>query len=166
MRFHLDRRQWLAAQVERYAVQDMVVNEVRHLGGAIEVEQLDWMKRSFGDFAVVTEMLRGIRLRGRADGDAFLKYLAEHATALKYLLWLDVSGSQISDQGVLQLQALKSLRRLDVSGTPISDKALRVVEALPNLEWLNLAGTAIGWWARWRLRHSFPRLRVLTRFVT
>jgi len=165
MRFHLDRRRWLAAQVERYAVQDLVVNEVHRLGGATEVEQLDWIKRSFGDFAVVTEMLRGIRLRGRADGDAFLKYLAEHAAALENLLWLDVSGSQISDQGLLQLQALKSLRRLDVSGTPISDKALRVAEGLPNLEWLNLAGTSIGWWARWRLRHSFPRLRVLTTFV-
>src|SRR5438445_7742844 len=110
-------------------------------------------------------MLRGIRLRGRADGDAFLKYLAEHAAALEYLLWLDVSGSQISDQGILQLQALKSLRRLDVSRTPISDKALPVVKGLPNLEWLNLAGTSIGWWARRRLRHSFPRLRVLTTFV-
>jgi hypothetical protein len=139
VRFHLNRRQWLAAQVERYAAQDMVVNEVRRLGGAIEVEQLDWMKRSFGDFAVVTEMLRGIRLRGRADGDAFLKYLAEHAAALEYLLWLDLSGCQISDQGV--------------------------VEGVPNLEWLNLAGTSIGWWGRWRLRHSFPRLRVLTTFA-
>jgi hypothetical protein len=165
VRFHLDRRQWLATQVERYAAQDMVVNEVRRLGGASEVEQLDWIKRSFGDFAVVTEMLRGVRLRGRADGDTFLKYLAEHAAALEYLLWLDMSGSQISDQGVLQLQALASLRRLDVSGTPISDKALGVVGGLPNLEWLNLAGTSIGWWARWRLRRSFPRLRVQTTFV-
>jgi hypothetical protein len=56
----------------------------------------------------------------------------------------------------------KSLRRLDVSGTPISAKALRVVKALPNLEWLDVAGTSIGWWARCRLRLSFPRLRVLT----
>src|SRR5260370_13383814 len=33
MRFHLDRRQWLAAQVERYALQDIVVYEVRRLRG-------------------------------------------------------------------------------------------------------------------------------------
>ena len=164
VRFHSGRRQWLAAQVERYVAQERVVNEVHRHGGTSEVEQLDWIKRSFGDFAVVTEMLRGIRLRDRAEGDAFLKYLAEHAAALEYLVWLDLSGSRISDQGILQLQALKSLRRLDVSRTPISNKALRVVEGLPDLEWLNLAGTATGWWARWRLRHSFPRLRVLTTF--
>jgi hypothetical protein len=130
-----------------------------------EVEQVDWMKRSFGDFAVVAEMLRGIRLRGRADGDTFLKYLAEHAAALDYLLWLDMSGSQISDQGLLQLQALKSLRGLDVSGTPITDKALLVVEGLPKLQWLNIAGTSVGWWARWRLRRSFPRVQVQTTFA-
>lgn len=162
MRFHSDRRQWLAAQVERYAIQDAIVNEVRRLGGTVDVEQLDWVKRSFGDFAVVTEMLRGIRLRDRPDGDTFLKYLAERTNVLAYLLWLDVSGSQISDDGLTQLQALKSLRRLDVSGTPISDKALHVVEMLPNLEWLNLAGTSIGWWARLRLRHAYPRLEVRT----
>jgi hypothetical protein len=163
--FQLNRRQWLAAQVERYAAQDKVGNEIRRLGGTIEVEELDWMKRSFGDFAVVTEMLRGVRFRGQADGDAFLEYLAEHAAALKDLLWLDVSGSQISDQGTLQLQALSSLRRLDLSGTPISVQALRVVKQLPNLEWLNLGGTSIGWWARWRLRRAFPRLQVLTVFA-
>jgi hypothetical protein len=165
LKFHQDRRQWLAVQVERYAAQAKVVDEVRRLGGTVEEEELDWIKQSFGDFAVVTEMLRGIRLRGAAKGDAFLKYLAEHAAVLQYLLWLDVSGSQISDQGVAQLAALKSLRRLDVSRTPISDKALRVVKRLPDLEWLNLTGTSIGWWARWRLRYSFPHLRVLTTFV-
>jgi hypothetical protein len=165
VKFHLDRRQWLAAQVERYAAQESVANDVRRQGGTVEIEQLDWIKRSFGDFAAVTEMLRGIRLRGHADGDAFLKYLAEHAAALEYLLWLDVSGSRISDSGVARLQALKTLRRLDVSGTSISAQALGVVEGLPNLEWLNVAGTSIGWWARRRLRHSFPRLRVLTTFA-
>jgi hypothetical protein len=161
-KFHLDRRQWLAARVERYAAQEKIVNEVHRLGGATEIEQIDWMKRSFGDFAVVTEMLRGIRLRGQANGDTFLKYLAENASALGFLLWLDLSGSQVSDRGLGELQALKSLRRLDLSGTPVSASELGFVAGLPDLEWLNLASTAIGWWARWRLRRSFPGLQVVT----
>jgi hypothetical protein len=165
MRFHLDRREWLASKVERYVKQNEVVNEVRRLGGEIEVEQIDWMKRSFGDFALVTEMLRGIRLRGLADGDAFLSYLAEHAAALVYLLRLDVSGSRISDDAVLGLQAIESLQGLDLSGTPISTKALGVVKGLRHLKRLNLAGTSISWWVRWRLRRSFPRLKVITKFV-
>jgi hypothetical protein len=164
MKFHRDRRVWLAIQVEHYAEQNRVENEVRRLGGAIEVEQIDWIKQSFGDFAVVTEMLRGIRLRDLKEGDAFLRFLAERPEALKYLLWLDVSGSQISDEGVLQLKSLKSIRRLDLSGTPISEKALGVVKDLPALDWLNLAGTSIHWWTRWRLRSNFPRLRVVAPF--
>src|SRR5262249_29682799 len=103
LQFHRDRRGWLAVQVERYAVQETVANEVRRLGGTVEVEEIDWLKRSFGDFAVVTERLRGMRLTGRMEGDAILKYLVEHASGLTYLLWLDVSGSQISDEVILQL---------------------------------------------------------------
>jgi hypothetical protein len=164
MKFHRDRREWLAFQVERYAEQNRVENEVRRLGGTVEVEQIDWMKESFGDFAVVTDRLRGIRLRDLADGDACLKFLGERPEALRYLQWLDLSDSQISDEGVLQLQSLKGLRRLDLSGTPISKKALRVVNSLPNLEWLSLAGTYIHWWTRWNLRSNFPRLRVSPSF--
>jgi hypothetical protein len=161
--FHHSRRGWLAAQVDRYVAQEAVTNEVFRLGGTVEWEQIDWMKRSFGDFAALADMLRGIRLTDRADGDTFLKYLAEHASVLGNLLWLDVSGSQITDQGVLQLQALQSLRRLDLSRTSISEKALGVVQGLPDLEWINLRGTSLSWWTRWRLRRSFPRLRVVTR---
>jgi len=164
VRFRVDRRRWLAARVERYVEQDEVGNEVRRLGGVVEVQQIDWIKQSFGDFAVMTEMLRAIRLRGLTN-DAFLSYLADHATALEYLRWLDVSGSRISDDAVLRLQAISGLRALDLSDTPISAKALEVVQGLQNLEWLNLGGTAISWWSRWRLRRSFPHLEVVTRVV-
>jgi hypothetical protein len=165
MTFHLDRRRWLASQVERYATQEKIMNQVRELGGAIELEHIDWMKRSFGDYAALVDRLRGIRVRGRADGDAFIKYIVEHATGLDFLVWLDLAGCRISDQGLAQLGVLKSLRRLDLSSTPISEKALSVVEALPGLEWLNLAGTSIGWWARRRLRRSFPRIQVANTLV-
>jgi hypothetical protein len=149
--------------VERYVQQDAIAQEVRRRGGAVEMEQIDWIKRSFGDFALLTEMLRAIRLRQLVDGDAFLSYLAEHAPALAYLLWLDVSGSTLSDEAVWKLQAIPSLRGLDLSGTPISDKALAVVKGLPDLESLHLADTSISWLARWRLRRSFPRLKVTTK---
>jgi hypothetical protein len=164
MNFHQGRREWLASRMERYVKQSEVENEVLRLGGETEVEQIDWMKKSFGDFAVVNEMLRGIRLHGLADGDTFLSYLVEHAAALVYLLRLDVSRSRISDEAVLRLQAIESLQHLDLSGSPISTKALGVVQHLRHLRTLNLAGTSISWWARWRLRRSFPRLKVITRF--
>jgi hypothetical protein len=161
--FRTSRRHWLAAQVERYTQQEEVVGEVRRRGGQVEIEQIDWVKRSIGeDFAVVTERLRGIRLHRLADGDAFLRYLAEHKPALGYLNWLDLANSRLSDEGLRPLRALTELRRLNVAGTPISKQGLRILVALPRLEWLNLADTSVGWWTRWRLRWSYPRIRVVT----
>lgn len=160
--FRASRRQWLAAQVERFTLQEQVVTEVRRRGGQVELEQIDWMKQSFGeDFAAVTERLRGVSVRGQADGDEFLKFLVEYRPALGYLRWLDLSGCRISDDGLRRLGALPELRRLNLAETAITLRGLEVLKALPQLEWLNLAGTAVGWWARWRLGWSYPRLRVV-----
>lgn len=162
VQFRSDRRGCVAAWVDPYLRQEQVTEEVRRLGGQVQVEQIDWMKRSFGDFFTLLEQVRGIRLRGLADGDRFLQYLAEHRPALPHLIHLDLAGSRVSDEGVLRLREFELLRRLNLAGTPVSRKGLRILEALPNLEWLNLAGTSVGWWDRWRLRRSFPQLRVLT----
>jgi len=161
--FRISRRHWLAAQIERYTEQETVVAEVRRRGGYVEIEQIDWIKHSIGeDFALVTERLRGIRLRELADGDEFLHYLAEHKQGLGFLLWLDLARGRIRDEGLLELRTFELLRRLNLAGTAITERGLKVLEGLPNLEWLNLAGTAIGWWTRWRLRRSRPQLRVIT----
>jgi hypothetical protein len=160
--FNAARRQWLAAQVERYMEQERVLSEIRRRGGEVEIEELDWLKRSIGDdFATLTERLRGIRLRGLEDGDQFLRFLAEHRPALQYLLWLDLAGSRISDEGFLQLAGLPLIERLDVSGASLTERGLSIVPKLPRLCWLNLSGTSIGWWKRWRLHRSHPQLKVV-----
>lgn len=162
VKFSADRRQWLAAQVERYIQQEQVVAEIRHRGGRVEIEELDWLKRSIGeDFAILTERLRGIRLCGLEDGDQFLHYLGLHRHALQYLLWLNLAGSRISDEGLLQLAGLPLIERLDVSGASLTDRGLTVVRTLPHLRWVNLAGTSVGWWKRWRLHRSHRHLKVV-----
>jgi hypothetical protein len=161
--FYASRRQWLGVQVEHYLRQEDVVAEVRRLGGQVELETLGWLHRWIGeDFAAVTERLRGVRLRGLADGDAALNYLAAHKPALQYLASLDLAGTRLSDEALLRLGGLEVLRRLDLAGTPVSGRGLRVLRALPELEWLNLGGTSVGLWGRWRLRRSFPRLQVVS----
>jgi hypothetical protein len=120
------------------------------------------MQKSLGDFALVTERLRGIRLHGQADGDDCLRYLLGHKSALGFLIWLDLSGSKVSDEGLRLLRPLKLLKRLNLAGTPVTGNGLRILKSLPQLGWLNLTDTAVGWWTRWRLRRMFPRLRVVT----
>src|SRR5262245_53191249 len=85
VKFQEGRRNWLSAQVEPYLRQQEIVSEVERRGGQVEIETLDWMQRSFGDFASLAERLRGIKLRDAEDGDGFLKYLAENADHLKHL---------------------------------------------------------------------------------
>jgi hypothetical protein len=161
--FRNGRRQWLAAQVERYAAQEEVISEVRRRGGRVEIEEIDWLKHSVGDdFAILTERLRGIRLRGLGDGDAFLRYLAAHRPGLGYLLWLDLAGSRISDQGLVQLAGLPLVQRLDVSGAALTERGLSVLDSLPDLRWLNVSGTSVGWWKRWRLHRSHPRIKIVS----
>lgn len=156
------RRQWLAANIDRYARQEEICGEVRRRGGDVELEDINWMKQSLGDFAVVTERLRVIRLHDDPGGDKFLDYLAQNKLALDYLVRLDLAGCRISDQGPPALAQLKGLRRLDLSRTAVTESGLTVLESLPNLEWLNLAGTAVGCWARFRLRRKYRRLEIAT----
>jgi hypothetical protein len=164
VKFRVGRRPWLAAQVERYIEQDELIALVRRRGGQVEIEEIDWLKRSIGeDFAILTERLRGIRLRELVDGDRFLNHLAAHRRALEYLLWLDLAHSRISDEGLAQLAGLPLLQRLDVSGAAVTKQGLGVLQSLPNLRWLNLSGTSVGWWKRWRLHRSHPRLKIVAR---
>lgn len=163
VKFRQNRFQWLAANVERYAVQEAIGTEVQRRCGQVEIEGRDWVKQSYGDFALVAEMLRGIRLRGQTDGDQFLSFLAEHKEGLAFLQSLDVADCRITDPGLARLSALCGLRRLDLSRNPISRTGLKVLEALPELAWINLSGTAVSWWGRWGLRRAFPKLRVVAK---
>lgn len=161
--YSADRRRWLAAQVERYVQQEEVRAEVRRRGGEVEMEELDWLKRSIGeDFATLTERLRGIRMRGLDDGDSFLHFLGAHRPGLQYLLRLDLAGSRITDEGILQLRGLPLLERLDVTGAALTDRGLHVLDALPHLCWLNLSGTSVGWWKRWRLHWAHRQLKIVS----
>jgi cytochrome b561 len=59
------------------------------------------------------------------------------------LVWLDLSGAEMSRADVAALASLRQLDRLDVSSTGVSDDDLRAFSALPKLRALNLYGTAV-----------------------
>src|SRR5262245_4465745 len=68
VKFHTCRRQWLDGQDERYAGQQEIISEVRRREGEVEIEEIDWLKRSIGDdFSTLADRLRGIRLRDSRD---------------------------------------------------------------------------------------------------
>jgi hypothetical protein len=163
LRFSDGRREWLANQVEPYLRQQEVIHEVERRAGKVVVEKLDWMKRSFGDFATLTERLREIDLRDAPDADDFLKFLLDQSKYLKYLVELNLAGSKISDAGLAQVARLRSLRSLNLARTPITRAGLDVIDELPELEWLNIGGTRIGWLERWRLKRLYPDIEIVAR---
>jgi hypothetical protein len=163
VRIRGDGRGWIAVHTRRYVPQQQVAAEVRRRGGVVEMEEIDWLKASFGDgFAMLAERLRGIRLRGAASDDAFLEFLDEHRPGVQYLVNLDLAGGKVTDGGLTRLAGLDVLRRLDLTGTAVSGRGLtQLLGALPALEWLNVAGTRVGWWARIWLRRAHRRVTIV-----
>ncbi len=161
VKFQEGRRNWLSAQVEPYLRQQEIVAEVERRGGRVEIENLDWMERSFGDFATLAERLRAIKLRDCPDGDEFLKYLADNAGHLKYLSGLDLAGSAVTDAGLKSLVELRSLARINLAGTGITGSGLKQLAPLESLEWLNVAGISIGLLTRWQLRWQLRDVEIV-----
>lgn len=162
VKFNEGRRHWLANQVEPYLRQQEVIAEVENRGGTVGVEKVDWMQKSFGDFAQLAERLRLITLHDSDEGDEFLKFLASQSAHLRFLNTLDLAGSQVTDAGLLQVRHLRGLQRLNLARTRVTARGLSVLRSLRDLEWLNLAGTAVGWWGRWRLKRRCPTVEIAT----
>jgi len=149
VKFKASKIEWLASKIDAYAQQQEVATEVIERGGSIEMEETDWLRRSFGDdFGHVADKLVSVRLaNGRAD-DVFAVFLGFRADSLKDLAMLDLAGGAVTDEGLLQLKELKSLRHLDLRGTQVGKLAADAPAWFEQLEFLGLPKNALGMFAR------------------
>ena len=161
MQFRQGRRAWMANLVEPYVKQQEIVEQVRQRNGDVQIEKIDWMQHSYGDFAALTERLRSIALRDMAKADEFLKILVSYNESLRFLDELILSGSDLSDVGLSSIVKIQSMKRLNLSGTRITASGLAVVGQLPDLAWINLAGLFLNWWDRRSLRRRIPQVEVV-----
>lgn len=152
-----DRRAWIAGKLEGYVSLLEATERIEALGGSASSVTMDWMERSIGDFAQLTQMVTRIRLVDSTRGDEFVHVLLEELPVLKHVHAIELPGCRVSDNAILSLRAYSELRRLDLSRTPITPRALGVVEALPHLQTLLLDGTSIGWWTRRRVARRIQR---------
>jgi len=157
-KFQEGRLKWLASQVESYVAQQAIVSEVERCGGRVEIEHLAWMQKSFGEFALLAERLRGIVLHDCSQADELLRHLAEQGTYLRHLREIDLAGSLVSDDGIESLCTLRGLERVNLEGTLVTDGGVTALAALPGLKWINLGDTPLRWWTRWQLGRHYPRL--------
>jgi hypothetical protein len=159
VKFRGDRRGWIANQVDAYLAVHEVIDQLKQLGAEVELEALDWLKRSLGDFSQLTESVVGVRLRDHAKGDELLRYLVSQQERLLELRRLDLAGSTVSDSALRQIGVFRRLGELDVSRTPVTWHGLQVVAQLPELETVRADGTRLGWLGRWRLNRALSRNR-------
>jgi hypothetical protein len=159
LKFRGDRRGWIAKRMDEYVGMQAVVGQLTSLGAKVETNFLGWLRKSFGDFAELTEKIVAIRFNDAANGDEFIDYLVTHVDDLLELERLDLAGTNLTDGAVRQLGVLRSLRSIDLSRTPITWQALHIVEWLPELQSLDVTGTSLNWFTRRRLKSQLSKKR-------
>ena len=149
VKFKASKLEWLASKIDAYAEQQEVVSEAIERGGSVEMEETDWLRKSFGDdFGHVADKLVAVRLPGAAADDVFCILLGFRAESLKDLATLDLAGGSLTDEGLLQLKSLKNLRHLDLRGTQVGKLAAEVPGWFERLEFLGLPKGSLGMLAR------------------
>ena len=151
VKFRGDRRGWIAKRMEEYLGVQETIEGVKKFGGQVETNLMDWLQKSFGDFAELTESILGIRLNESARGEEFIEYLVSQRDKLLELRQLDLAGCAISDASVRQLSVFRRLQDLNLNRTPITWEALHIVQWLPELEEVHVEETGLSWLTRRKL---------------
>ena len=167
LEIRVDRREWIAEQVDSYVVMQDVVDVLHRLGAEVTTNALDWLEQSFGEFAQLTETILAVRLEDSEEGDTLIEALVKNPAIMVGMTRLELPGCNVSDASVLDLGKIKNLQQLDLSRTPVTKKCLELIDRLPELREMRLEKTRIGWWhhrkARLALKdRAFPAVRLRT----
>ena len=81
-------------------------------------------------------------------------------SSLETLYYLNLSGTTITDAGLVHLEHLNWLRSLDLLSTSVSDEGLRRLEKLPRLRYLKLYGTRVSDEGVKRFQRASPKVEV------
>jgi len=157
--FRGDRRRWIAKQMDGYLGFRMLMEQLEELGAEATSNAIDWLEKSFGDFAQLTETVVGIRLENSSSGDELIRLLVEQQSLLGELTRLELPGCQVSDEAVLQLEPFEQLRHLDLTDTPVTSESLWIVDTILGLDSVALEGTKVGWWMRRKVAKVMQRRR-------
>jgi len=149
--FRSDRRNWIAARMNEYIEVRNVVEQLQDHGAEVTTHSKDWLEKSLGDFAQLTEAILMVRMVDSSNAEEMIRYMVTEPEALASLRQLELPGCPLTDETVLQLGIFQQLRYLDLSRTSISRRALAVAKVLPALETFLVEGASVGWWAKYRL---------------
>ena len=146
-----DRRKWIAKQMESYLDSQRLTEQLEGLGARVTNRTIDWLEKSFGAFAQLTEAVTAVRLENSPMAGELIRLLVDQHSQLNELTRLELPGCQVTDDAILSLEHLGQLQYLDLTGTPVTSKVLPIVKAIPSLNSIALQGTRVGWWSRQKI---------------
>jgi hypothetical protein len=151
LEFRANSRGWIAKQMDGYLHSRQLIDQLEKCGARVETNMIDWLQRSFGDFAELTDSITAIRLESSSYAEQMIDIMFANSPALELLIRLELPGCQLADESALRLAAFQQLRHLDLSSTQVTSAALELVDLLPALKSFDVSGTNVGWWARRKL---------------
>jgi hypothetical protein len=159
LKFRGDRRGWIARRMDEYIATQEVEEKLKAFGAQVATNFLDWLQKSFGEFAELTENIVGIALHDAANGDEFIELLVQHRDQLLELKTLDLAGCRISDASIRHLSVFRRLQELDLSRTSITWQSLHIIDWLPELHEVRVEGTQLNWFTRRKLASQLRQKR-------
>lgn len=151
LEFRANSRGWIAKHMDGYLQSRQLIDQLEKLGAVVQTQMVDWLERSFGDFAELTDAIVGIRLENSPHVEQVIDAMLANPSVLERLIRLELPGCPVTDQMAYDLTNFQQLHQLDLSGTQITKKALEIVDYLPALVTLDVSDTSVGWWARRKL---------------
>lgn len=159
LKFRGDRRGWIAKRMDEYLATQELTEKLKAFGAEVETNFVDWLQKSFGEFAELTESILAVRLHNAPNGDDFVEFLVANRDQLLSVERIDLAGCKVSDAAVRQLSVFRRLQELDLSRTPITWQSLHIVQWLPELHQVNVEGTGLNWFTRRKLTAQLRRNR-------
>ncbi len=114
LEFRRDSRGWIARQMDGYLHSRQVIELLEQFGAKVETTMIDWLQRSFGDFAELTDSITGVRLESSPHAEHMIDVMVANNTALDKLTRLELPGCQLADDSALKLASFQQLRHLDL----------------------------------------------------
>jgi len=164
--FRGNRREWIARMVDEQLRRDSLETRLEALGVEVESDENEWQKRSFGDFAQLSQSFHALRLRPTTQISAAVDLLQSAAEEFREVRLLDAAGAALTDELLKRLTCLPRLIRLDLRRTQVTLQGLAILDQFPWLEDLHLGQTRVSWFGRWSLQRRYPELTITTNAQT
>jgi len=137
---------WYAVKRQRMIRQRDAADAIKELGGNVR-----WDGSMIRESSVLSEVTDVIFVNGHV-ADAALQRLRE----FPHLRWLDLKGSDITDDQLEYVEGLRALDWLNLEGTKITDSGLEHIKPITTLGGLQLSNTLVTNAGVEELRRALP----------